>query len=91
MGPLLAQMPVGIFAVFAERDYPLRTNLCERVTDGARTRALRSHIPYSHVLSSNFSRTRSELPASATEGRQMLYLFHTHLYFRQAKAFRNPE
>jgi hypothetical protein len=40
LGPLFAQVPGGVFAVFAERDYPLRTNLCERVTDGARTRAL---------------------------------------------------
>ena len=47
---MLTQVPGGVFAAFAEDACPLRSNLCERVTDGTRTRALRSHNPSEHVL-----------------------------------------
>src|SRR5215213_4685374 len=36
-------------AAFAEHAHPPRANLCERVTDGTRTRALRSHNPPTSV------------------------------------------
>ena len=51
MGPLLTRVPGGVYSAFEERAYPLCTNLCERVTDGTRTRALRSHNPMLYLLS----------------------------------------
>jgi hypothetical protein len=39
------------FAAFAERAYSLRCNLREGVTDGTRTRDLRSHNPMLYQLS----------------------------------------
>jgi hypothetical protein len=44
-GPSVRPSAWKCFATLAEHANPVRTNLCERVTDGAPIRALRSHNP----------------------------------------------